>query len=160
MAIRVLVCTRGGQCDKFHPKMCPTSLKNGECLRESCKLRHVKGTRRVPLVHSDVIQRSNREPHNIIQRTDQEQQTTLRERNNISAHNHQVDFLAAIAALKTELLEAVDLKLRAAQSVAAGQASMTMVNPPHQHLCHQTHPCTYQGAGTTCRAPMPSTLVH
>ena len=153
-------CTRGSQCDKFHPKMCPTSLKNGECLRESCKLRHVKGTRRVPLVHSDVIQRSNREPQNIIQRTDQEQQTTLRERKNISAHSHQVDFLAAIAALKTELLEAVDLKLRVAQSAAAGQASTTMANPSQQHLHHQICPCARQGVGMTCKMPIPSTLVH
>ena len=163
-------CTRGALCDKFHPKMCPTSLKKGECLRESCKLRHVKGTRKVPLVHSEVIQRTNREPQNItqrtnrepqniIQRTDQEQ-AALRESKNISAHNHQVDFLAAIAALKTELLEAVDLKLRVAQSVAAGQASTTMVNPSQQHLYQQICPCTRQGAGMTCKMPIPSSLIH
>ena len=157
-------CNRGAQCDKYHPKMCPTSLKNGECLRETCKLRHVKGTRRVPLKRSDITQRTDLKKQNTVRERNnssaQNHHHTVRERNNSSAQNHQVDFLAAIAALKTELLEAVDLKLRAAQSVAAGQASMTMVNPPHQHLCHQTHPCTYQGAGTTCRAPMPSTLVH
>ena len=84
----------------------------------------------------------------------------LREGNNISAHNHQVDFLAAIAALKTELLEAVDLKLRVAQSAAAGQASTTMVNPSQQHLCQQICPCTQQGAGMMCKMPIPSTLVH
>ena len=142
-------CNRGAQCDKFHPKMCPTSLKNGKCLRESCKLRHVKGTLRVPLGESEVKQR-----------TDRKQQNTLGERKYSSAHNHQVDFLAAIAALKTELLEAVDLKLRVAQSAAAGQASMTMVNPPQQHLCHQVCPCTRQGAGVACREPIPTTLVH
>ena len=129
--------------------MCPTSLKSGECLREACKLRHVKGTRRVPLGHTDVTQR-----------TDHKQQNTLRERKNSSAHNHQVDFLDAIAALKTELLEAVELKLRVAQSAAAGQTSMTTVNQPQQHLCHQICPCTQRGAGVTCRAPIPSTLVH
>ena len=39
-------CTLGPKCDKFHPKMCVTSLKKKECFRNSCKLVHVVGTKR------------------------------------------------------------------------------------------------------------------
>ena len=147
-------CNRGAQCEKFHPKMCLSSLKNAECLRESCKLRHVKGTRRVPPRRSDVSNGPER-PH----RPDRQPQSTMREDRSSSTHNPQMDFLAAIAALKTELLEAVDLKLRAVQSGAAGQTPMAMMSPP-QHYCQQIYPWAQRGMGLPCKAPMQSTLAN
>lgn len=39
-------CSKGTECDKFHPKMCPSSLSSRECLNETCTLYHVKGTMR------------------------------------------------------------------------------------------------------------------
>lgn len=39
-------CTLGRSCDKFHPKMCPSSLSKRECFKSDCKLRHIPGTKR------------------------------------------------------------------------------------------------------------------
>ena len=39
-------CKLGTQCRWFHPTLCKSSLANYECLVDSCKQLHVKGTRR------------------------------------------------------------------------------------------------------------------
>ena len=40
-------CAKGEDCDRLHPKMCPSSINHGECLNDSCSLYHVKDTRRL-----------------------------------------------------------------------------------------------------------------
>ncbi|MEC8327029.1 MAG: hypothetical protein VX100_13260, partial [Pseudomonadota bacterium] len=41
-----LGCSKGGNCEMFHPRMCSQSLQARECLTMDCKLRHVRGTKR------------------------------------------------------------------------------------------------------------------
>ena len=40
-------CTKGKKCDFFHPPLCWSSVKTGECTREKCKFQHVRGTKLV-----------------------------------------------------------------------------------------------------------------
>ena len=44
-------CTKGKECERFHPKMCTSSLNHRECLNDSCSLYHVKGTQRLNSRH-------------------------------------------------------------------------------------------------------------
>ena len=39
-------CRLGGRCTMFHPRMCNNSIRKGECLVESCRYMHIKGTKR------------------------------------------------------------------------------------------------------------------
>ncbi len=42
-------CSLGRKkCPNFHPKMCPQSIRHGECISSECKFQHVRGTRRIP----------------------------------------------------------------------------------------------------------------
>ena len=40
-------CTLGKRCSMFHPIVCKNSLKKNECLIQTCKFLHIKGTRRI-----------------------------------------------------------------------------------------------------------------
>ena len=42
-------CTKGDNCELFHPKMCHRSLRDRTCINPSCKFMHVKGTKRSDL---------------------------------------------------------------------------------------------------------------
>ena len=125
-------CNMGSRCNKFHPIMCASSLKDGTCLSKSCKLRHVKGTQRGPLDQSATTHGPGR----------RHQGTTVR---NDSSRGTE-DFLSAIAALKIELLEAMDAKLRAVIPAAAEMASPSLATAPH-HMYHQMYPCLQRGLG-------------
>ena len=39
-------CTRGDQCQYFHPILCKYSVMNHQCTKEDCTFTHLKGTRR------------------------------------------------------------------------------------------------------------------
>ena len=95
-------CTMGrNKCDKFHPKMCPTSIRKGECFNESCRLKHVIGTKRIPREQPDSETESPETP------------------SNTQANS---DFLDALRLLKAEMLEAVETRralLVSSQSPAA-----------------------------------------
>ena len=39
-------CTKGTNCNLFHPSMCHASMKDRKCLREDCKFMHIRGTKR------------------------------------------------------------------------------------------------------------------
>ena len=105
-------CTLGrANCDKFHPRMCPSSLTSGECLTTNCSLRHVAGTK-MPL--KEQTYKSDRYPMNS-KRDQSKKQSTQSESMKSTQKNSQnpdsVDFLDAIRLLKTEMMEAMDLKL-------------------------------------------------
>ena len=171
-------CTKGTGCDRFHPKMCPSSLNHAECFSESCKLRHVRGTRKISSQLGNTTQRYNQrqesgDQHNdsghinrrpsvtrghTTQRGKQRQESGNQHRNNGRRNNHpsvtphQADhFLAAIVALKRELLEAMDSKLQSIQSVATNPSPVTpAVVPQHmypQHMFPQTYPYTQRVVG-------------
>ncbi len=40
-------CKIGFKCLLFHPRMCHSSINNGECYKEDCRFMHRKGTKRV-----------------------------------------------------------------------------------------------------------------
>ena len=42
-------CTKGENCELFHPKMCHKSLQDGICINPSCKFFHVRGTKRTQI---------------------------------------------------------------------------------------------------------------
>ena len=45
------------ECDKFHPKMCRSSLEKRECFKESCRLCHIKSTIRLSNNHKSKYNR-------------------------------------------------------------------------------------------------------
>ena len=49
---------------KFHPKMYPTSIRKGECFNESCRPKHVIGTKRIPREQPDSETESPETPSN------------------------------------------------------------------------------------------------
>ena len=58
-------CTMGrNKCGKFHPKMYPTSIRKGECFNESCRPKHVIGTKRIPREQPDSETESPETPSN------------------------------------------------------------------------------------------------
>ena len=94
------------KCDKFHPKMCHTSLTRGVCYETNCQLRHVMGTKREPSVINDVGHRSNK--------TDT-RNTTFKKSENKTSDSE--DFLGVLHRLKVDMLEAMDTKI--AQYISA-----------------------------------------
>ena len=40
-------CNLGKHCEHFYPKMCDLSLSKGLCSSKHCKLKHVRGTKRI-----------------------------------------------------------------------------------------------------------------
>ena len=89
-------CNKGKNCDKFHPKMCQTSISKLECFDGKCRLRHVKRTKR-----EKVKEKKEKKPK------DQTTETS----DSAASPKGQNDFLGALRQLKTELLEAMDMKL-------------------------------------------------
>ena len=92
-------CSQGKKCDKFHPKMCPTSINKLECFDEKCRLRHVRGTKR------EKEKEKKKEEKGLKSQTEEVPDDSS------SSLQGQNDFLGALRQLKTELLEAMDMKL-------------------------------------------------
>ena len=55
-------CTKGENCNLFHPQMCYRSMKERVCLREGCSFMHVKGTNRTEHVPENNQNRSQDPP--------------------------------------------------------------------------------------------------
>ena len=160
-------CSKGANCEKFHPVMCPSSIQSAVCTNKSCKLTHVRGTRRSPskstAADTNPVQQqrngargTQQQQRNGARGTQQQQRNGARGTHQNPTNNHEVDFLAAIAALKKELLEVMDIKFRAVHSAAAGQTMMgtTLPNYPWQQLHH--HP--NQGMNQAYRVPTPTQI--
>ena len=91
-------CTKGKKCSDWHPNMCLSSLRKGECYDDKCKFRHVKGTKRKKVEKSPLDNND-------------------KGRNRISkSESSNVDFLDLIKLLKKELMDAMDQKVAAALS--------------------------------------------
>ena len=102
-------CTLGrANCDKFHPKMCHTSLTKGVCYDTNCQSRHVNGTQRAKLDEKFVGQMRNN--------TGSKDPTTKKPGNRKSDTG---DFLGVLHTLKVEMLEAMDTKIAQYISVQA-----------------------------------------
>ena len=102
-------CTKGKSCPRFHPKMCPSSIKHHECLNDACSLYHVKGTRRMnsrPLPENT----SDRK----IQHSSKKQAKEYEKITTASSDNRD-NFLELIHAMKQEILEALDMKIKQAR---------------------------------------------
>ena len=80
----------------YHPKMCISSLRTGECFSENCRFNHIKGTKRQP----PVIKR------NALTR---DQPTHANENGNTK--NEADHFLEMIRLLKAEILQTIDQKI-------------------------------------------------
>ena len=102
-------CTLGrANCDKFHPKMCHTSLTKGVCYDTNCQARHVNGTKRTKMDEKIVGQLRNH--------TGSKDPTTKKPGNR---KNDSGDFLGVLHTLKVEMLEAMDTKIAQYMSVQA-----------------------------------------
>ena len=84
----------GSSCKDYHPKMCMSSLRKGECFSENCRFNHIKGTKRLPTtVKNNVPVRGNK-PN--------ESESTKPGSN---------DFLEMIRLMKAEILQTIDHKI-------------------------------------------------
>ena len=108
-------CNLGKRCPKFHPKMCPTSISKLECFDSKCKIRHVKGTKR----------KREKEKE---EEKEKKQKNKNDEKSEKSQEPNENDFLGALRQLKTELLEAMDMKL--AVTLSQLHQSRTAVHTP------------------------------
>ena len=97
-------CTLGkAKCDRFHPKMCHSSLTKGVCLTSNCNLRHVSGTQ-MPLKDT------TDQPSSGSKQTEKSSTVNANSRT-ASEENKSTDFLDSLRLLKIELMEAMDVKL-------------------------------------------------
>ena len=118
-------CNKGESCTEFHPKMCFNSLKNRECYFDNCRFYHVKGTRRLkyPAERSQHTQKA--ELDNYVPFMPQNQSFLGR-----SPINQDLQFL------KTEILEAMDMRIATLMSciqnqpISQGQTPYHVPNPP------------------------------
>lgn len=95
-------CTLGrDKCDSFHPKMCPTSIKRGECFKEDCKLKHVAGTKRTPPKNENVKDGQTQEKS--------------------------ADFLEELRLFKAQMMEAMELKF----AMMISQQTASLPAPSH-----------------------------
>ena len=104
-------CTMGQACDKFHPKMCQTSLRKRECFNVDCKLKHVTGTtRKKPQTNT---------------KTGVSSPSTAQEEN---------PFLEALQAMRADIMRELDQRLATLTSapnmVAAAPAQVQPHPPP------------------------------
>ena len=102
-------CTLGrANCDKFHPKMCHTSLTKGVCYDTNCQSRHVNGTKRTKMDEKNGGQLRNH--------SSSKDPTTKIPGNRKTESG---DFLGVLHTLKVEMLEAMDTKIAQYMSVQA-----------------------------------------
>ena len=95
-------CTLGrNRCDKFHPNMCSASMTKGECTNTSCKFWHVAGTRRKS--KKQISTAENQKGANI-----QKANQVIPMETPITNSN---DFLDFFQKWRTEIMEAMDVKL-------------------------------------------------
>ena len=122
-----LGCDKGKNCENFHPKMCSMSLAKGECFNKSCKLKHVKGTRRV-----------KRGPRARNRNQNENGQSSNKPRNQQSHGSENTstnqDFQDALHNLQTTMMKSVEEKLSAvvAQMTKLIQSQMQIQQHPMQ----------------------------
>ena len=135
-------CTKGKDCNKLHPKMCPTSLAKRECFIDTCSMYHVKGTKRHPPTSKDPEQRQiDATTFNVTSNLDQSSERhTHTLQNSHSAPNTQNQipsvFLDLLQTFKQELLTSMDQKL------------MAMSQRPSLHHSNQLQAAVPQAAVT------------
>ena len=103
-------CTMGQACDKFHPKMCQTSLRKRECFNVDCKLKHVTGTtRKKPQTNT---------------KTGVSSPSTAQEEN---------PFLEALQAMRADIMRELDQRLASltsAPNMATAAPAQVQPHPP------------------------------
>ena len=121
-----LGCNKGKNCENFHPKMCAMSLAKGECFNKSCKLKHVKGTRRVKRGPRAKNQNQNNEKG----------QPSNKPRNQQShgSKSTNQDFQDALHNMQTTMMKSVEEKLSAvvSQMTKLIQSQMQIQQHPMQ----------------------------
>ena len=121
-------CTLGrANCDKFHPRMCATSMSKGICFNVDCKLSHVSGTKRSP-----TEQYSNQGSA----KYSKSSKDTTNKNNGMPK-----DFLEALRFLREEIMEAMDQKLAILLSNQTHASTVRppgpSMQPPEQHAAMQ-----------------------
>ena len=128
-------CNKGQKCEKFHPKMCQSSLTKNECLDRKCQLAHVRGTRRVskppdpkPAIAKVPLQDKASDKSEDVPNKSNDRTTS-------NKPTEPDSFLELRRLIREELLEAMDTKIATAISQI----------PQIQHpMPYQQHPMPYQ----------------
>ena len=126
-------CTLGrAKCEKFHPKMCHTSLTKGSCYNTNCLLKHVTGTKRDHLDDNKGHKRETRA-------------TAFKKHENKTSDPK--DFWGVLHRLKVDMLEAMDTKIAqyiSAQTPAATTGNYTQTAIPRMNM---VEPASYMNHG-------------
>ena len=101
----------GKTCRNLHPTICRNSLNKNKCLFRSCKYFHLKGT----------IRSSNEEKKNNVQ----VKQTTTSQKNSSANKEGNGDFLDQVRLMKSEILEAMDIRLATLRSEMVPQLPLS-----------------------------------
>ena len=135
-------CTLGrARCDKFHPKMCHYSLLKGVCHDSNCKLRHVTGTKKVPVETANMDKNKKKIPRDLLVGRD------------AASGGNSDAFLDLLSRLKVEMLEAVDARI--AQLVPTQHHPPVTGNNPRMAMMG---PGTYMTQGMQTHSPHHPTL--
>ena len=128
-------CNKGNTCKDFHPKMCPQSLTARECLTLDCPLRHVAGTKRT---------------------TSKTNRSAPKNRATNEEHHKVDDFLdAALKAMETRLMDALDIRLKSLQlSTTAPAATLSTAHWPTVQVAQQV-PLMDLSKQMTNQVPLP-----
>ena len=130
-------CTKGKDCDRLHPKMCPASMAKRECFTETCTLYHVKGTKRQPPPAMPV-------PTQTQSHTAESRQTEA----NLESSQIPSAFLEVLQTWKQELMASMDQKISAMQQeLRPPQLNPYQAAVPHAALNYLPTQMIHPGQG-------------
>ena len=176
-------CKKGKSCKDFHPKMCPCSLSIHECLNMTCKLYHVKGTRRANSRPLPNTQQGHPNPRGQQEGGGHNPEGHQQNRESPSAaflEQSQIQdptaalleaLQTSLQAMKAELLAVIDTKLK--ETMPSPQQPLQLQQQQQQQqqqATQQLHPLTIQQLQPQMQAPQqvqmppnphyPTAIVH
>lgn len=126
-------CNLGKKCSDFHPTMCINSLRKGECFSQSCKLNHIKGTKRHPPQTQNYF--TGTQSQNISQPPNESAPSN-------HPNSHDNHFLEVIRLLKAEILQSMEQKM----SSITNQIHQLQQNQNQQPYFPPIHPANLMSA--------------
>ena len=125
-------CSKGKECLKFHPKMCPSSLAHSQCLNDTCSLYHIKGTRRLNSKAANLTLKQ-RDKHD-------ESQARPRKSQESSESITQESFLEVLNSWKSDLMIMIDKRFEEQHQKAIHSAFPHAVPAVQQAVPHLPYP--------------------
>ena len=115
-------CKQGVNCPNFHPRMCASSLRHGECFVDSCTFTHIKGTKRIASHSVEEGRKISHQPPKIK-----------------NFQNKENDFLTILEKFKTDILQEMDIRIARMAPPTSTMTNQNQNNQPYQY--NPPYPC-------------------